>query len=105
MKKYTSIEEIVSPTNIYALIDPRTNNPYYIGQTINKLTCRLMGKHNSMVEERKQEILADGYSLKIVLLAVTDRAIAEDLEWFFIRKYRMKGLKLLNIDYNLIQHQ
>ncbi len=93
--------------NIYALIDPRNNNVFYIGATRQALHTRLQGhlfklsgksKNNSLSDQRKETIFSILKSKKqviIKLLEVTDSNSVRMLEESYYYKYFNLGHKLL----------
>ena len=91
---------------IYALIDPRTNLPFYVGATKQPLSSRL---NNHVSDSRCMgggkvymsrsnfitEILASKSSPQIKLLRETTSEFADHYECFYYRKFIKKGLTLL----------
>jgi hypothetical protein len=88
---------------IYGLYDPRDGEIFYIGRTGRDLEDRLYGHIHSWtsipVRYRVQEILAEGLTPEIGILALADAEEANAVEWAAIVRYREMGYRLLNAPY------
>lgn len=91
--------------NVYVLIDPRTNLPFYVGVTTRRLLCYRLSSHvNDAVHlkmrgdryELIREICAAGLRPIIALLETVDKDWPE-AEQFWIEYLRFLGAKLTNI--------
>jgi hypothetical protein len=87
---------------IYALVNPITNEPFYVGETTN-LATRL-SKHFGVSEPHKnkneyiQDLISKGYKIKTWILdsCIDNKEEAVKIESEYIEKYRKAGYKLLN---------
>lgn len=88
---------------IYALIDPRTGEPRYVGQTRLSLKQRFkahMNKRNSEDTHKSRwfrSVIAAGFKPSIVsIYTCYDDATLDAAELFFIEDYKARGFKLTN---------
>lgn len=87
---------------IYHLIDPRTNEIRYVGQTVqtleNRLKKHLRSKDKSHRVNWIKSITNEGLEPIIELICETNTLDkCNELEQFYIKKYRDEGLKLTNM--------
>src|SRR5580693_4204380 len=94
---------------IYVLKDPFTDEVFYVGQTLKELEERLYGhmKESPDVNPGKNERIKGitGQGSKPVIMAVdtimatcySDKLFVNDREIFWIKFYKSKGAKLLNL--------
>jgi hypothetical protein len=91
--------------NIYCLIDPRTNTPFYVGATRRPLIKRLYGHigqantnngrgHGEKRAQIIRAILAAGLRPCIQLLCTTTPEHANHLEQYFYRYFTAQGIEL-----------
>jgi predicted GIY-YIG superfamily endonuclease len=87
---------------IYALVNPITNEPFYVGETTN-LTTRL-SKHfgisepNKLKNEYIQNLINNGYNIQIWILGIgiATKEEAVKIESDYIEKYNKAGYILFN---------
>lgn len=84
---------------IYALVDPHTLQPCYIGQT-NDLAARYRGHLREESNKQKRAwldtLLSEGQLPYITSLDVATPESADELERYWIWVYRMRGAQLFN---------
>lgn len=89
--------------NVYSLVDPRTGNVRYVGQTQQKIAHRL-SRHvaaanygrQSLVSQWMREVLAEGLRPKIVLLEQVPLSDGDQAEKDWIADFKFDGYELLN---------
>jgi len=96
----------MSNINIYGLLNPLTNQYFYVGMTSQELRIRLnchMNLSNKIDKKVKviQSILNYGERPQIILLQVTDTIYgSSDIELFWMKKLLSEGHPLVNKSYN-----
>lgn len=92
-------------TTIYALVDPRTDLPFYVGSTWARLKTRLMQHVTGCLdghllyspkEQRIREIKAAGLYPSIVVLADCPTAERAEVERYWVEFLRKEGADLTN---------
>jgi len=94
----------IEVTYIYALIDPRTNAPFYIGKTIDpktRLYHHIVGVNSDsskfkLKEELIQGIINEGLKPLLVILEEVSSADAPAKEGEWIATYRAQGHDIVN---------
>lgn len=89
--------------NVYHIVNPQTNEPFYVGSTRQTLSQRLYGhihttgEYAPPVSRRIHELLSVGIFPKIELLeqVVAGSPPIEEIEW--IQKYIEYGYEIMNV--------
>lgn len=91
---------------VYQLVDPRTNLPFYVGQTTGKLASRLLehikdscnSAKKQVIEELQNEGLLPGIEvLETIPISETWRQQLNEQETYWIEKLRSIGTQLTNV--------
>jgi hypothetical protein len=102
-------ESWVKVYKIYVLKDPFTDEIFYVGQTYQEIATRLSGHINEpetvnpAKKERIRQILERGGKPKIEEIETipgtcyADKLFVNDREIFWVKVYKSRGVKLLNI--------
>lgn len=93
--------------NIYCLLDPRSNKPFYVGCTNGKLSTRLSahiteiktytGNRRSKKQEYIAEMIEQGIRPTILLLCLSDLEVADHCEEFYYLAFKRAGFELLQL--------
>lgn len=97
-----------TPIYIYALCDPYTDEPRYIGQTktlVTRYRTHLTEQVNKAKVVWMESLLSAGQLPHIAVLAVVSPQIADEMEAFWIWKYRVSGAVLLNATFRAPYHR
>ncbi len=97
-------KDVLAAVYIYALLDPATREPVYIGQTRRSLESRLYDHLHEVGSRAKQtwikSLKVQGLRPLITPLFVTNAANANEAEKRIIKRYREMGYTLLNSNRN-----
>lgn len=100
--------------NIYCLVDPRTDKPFYVGATISPLNKRLCGHiseskitHHHTTSKKilfMRGILSTGQRPRIELLQIVDTCVIDEYEIFFYNMFLAQGFELFQFSHTF-NHQ
>lgn len=85
---------------IYALVDPQTNEEFYVGSSIwlnQRFNSHIYGYTNEANQERIERITTNGFELKIRTLDEVPEELRLEREKEWINRLRDEGATLTNI--------